>query len=139
MKNFYKKSMKVWRNLNLVEVSFYKIYLISVSIIIAMLFPIVLAQGILFYLITFIILDILSLIILFNREWNFLKKVFKKKKYKVFRKYWTFDFAIFKITLIFFWLLLVKLLPVLLTINIWIYTFIVWVWIWYYVSKLLKK
>lgn len=77
-----------------------KIYVVIVSILIAILFPVILTSSVYFYIALFIVSTSISIIFLVKKEENFLKKILREKfKYKIFRKYSFYDFAIFKITL----------------------------------------
>jgi hypothetical protein len=123
------------RKFNLWEISLFKIYIISVTLLFSIRFPIILSSSIYYYLILFIILDIFSLSVLIKKEWNFLKKIFGwEKNYKVFKNYWMFDFWLFKVTMVSFWLLLAKAFPVILTLNIWVYIIIFLVGAWYFIN-----
>lgn len=137
MQKFLKNWIKVSKNMNLYEISYFKIYLICVSLFIATIFPIVLSLNIFFYLFLFIVFDIVTLILLIKKEWNFLKKIFwwKHKNYKVLKHFWITEFWFFKATMFSFWLLIAKVFPIFTQIHIWIYIIIIWLWIWYFVSS----
>lgn len=145
MCKFIKKAMDISRNLNLYEIAYFKIYMVTVSILISIWFPIVLSLNLYFYILLFIVLDIFSIYFLIQKEWNFLKKILKLgNSYKIFKNYWIFDLGLFKTTLVSFGLLISKIFPILLTVNTWIYLAIFWFWAWYfmsniYVSKISKK
>ena len=130
-----KNALNTSRNLNILEITIFKFYLVSFVLILSILFPIILSSSIYFYIILFVVLDLLSIVFLVKKEWNFLKKIFTEKWYRAFKNYWVLDFALFKLTLASFWLLLAKVFPVFLEVHIWIYLTIVGFWIWYFLAK----
>lgn len=140
MIDFIKNALEKSRRFNLLEIMIFKFYLISVSIIFSIWFPIIISLNLYFYLLLFLILDILTIFLLIKKQWNFVKKIFSWKKwYKIFKNYSMFDFWLFKITVASFWLLLVKLFPVFLSFHIWIYLTIFWFWAGYFICKAFNK
>lgn len=128
------------QNMRLCEITLFKLYIVAVSILIAIWFPVILSSSLAFYIILFVVFDALSIYYLILKEWNFLKKILKEKKhYRIFKHYWFMDFTLLKITIFTFWLLIAKIFPVLLTLNTWIYLTIFWFWAWYFTSLLFKK
>ena len=140
MTHFIKRAMNLSRGFSLWEISFFKVYLLAFSLIIATLFPIILSLSVYFYLILFIVLDVLAVFSLVKREGNFLKKVFSwKKGYKIFKNYGIFDFWVFKTMVFSFWLLVAKVFPILLEVHLGFYTLIVWFWMGYFLASFLKQ
>lgn len=139
MRNIITNGIEIWRNFNLFEIVIFKLYLITITFVLAILFPVLLSLNVYIYLIAFVILDALVIFILVKKEWNYVKKVFTEKWYKAMKKFSMFDFALFKITLVSFTLLIAKVFPELLSVNIWIYLVIFWFGAWYFTSKICKK
>ncbi len=130
---FISKSMKVAQNLNVWEISFFKLYLVAVTFILSIWFPIILTANLWLYIILSVILLILTFGIMIKQQGNFYKTIFTKWFWvHIFEKMGIFDIGIFKLTMVSFALLLAKLFPVLLTAHIAWYIAIACLFIWYY-------
>jgi len=116
---FINKSMKVAQNFNIWEISFFKLYLIVVTFILSILFPILLTAELWIYITIAIILWILIFSIMIKQQGNFYKTAFTKWFWvHIFEKMWIVDIGIFKLSMVSIGLLLAKLFPVLLTVHI---------------------
>ena len=70
--------MKIAQNFNVWEISFFKFYLVIVTFILSIWFPILLTANLWVYIVVFIILLILIFSILIKQQGNFYKKFFTK-------------------------------------------------------------
>ena len=130
---FINKSIKMAQNLNVWEISFFKLYLVAVTFILSIWFPIILTASVWLYIIVFVVLLLLSFGIMIKQQGNFYKTIFTKWFWvHIFEKMWIFDIGIFKLTIVSAGLLLAKLFPVLLTADIARYIAIACLFIWYY-------
>ncbi len=130
---FIDKSMKVAQNFNVWEISFFKLYLVVVTFILSILFPILLTANLWVYVIATVILTIITFKIMIKQQGNFYKTAFTKWFWvHIFKKMWMFDISIFKLTMVSFGFLLAKLFPVLLTAHIAWYIAVACTFIWYY-------
>ena len=131
--SFISRSIKMAQKLNVLEISFFKFYLVSVTLLLAIWFPVLLSADISVYIVLFVLSMIYTFTVLIKQQWNFYAKMFKKWIwYHAFKKMSMFDISIFKLTMSIFALLLAKLFPVLLTIDIAWLTLIGWLFLWYY-------
>gem|GEM_PF-3729210 len=63
-----KNALNTSRNLNILEITIFKFYLVSFVLILSILFPIILSSSIYFYIILFVVLDLLSIVFLVKKE-----------------------------------------------------------------------
>jgi|GEM_PF-1127139 hypothetical protein len=75
---FIDKSMKVAQNFNVWEISFFKLYLVVVTFILSILFPILLTANLWVYVIATVILTIITFKIMIKQQGNFYKTAFTK-------------------------------------------------------------
>ena len=131
------KPMKVGQNLNVWEISFFKLYLVTVTFILSIWFPVLLTGDLWLYIVTSVILLILTFSFLIKQQGNFYKTIFSEWFWiKIFKKASIYNIGIFKLTMMSFALLMAKLFPVLLTAHIAWYIAIACVFIWYYFNLL---
>ncbi|MBT3852748.1 hypothetical protein HOF65_01785 [bacterium] len=70
--------MKVAQNFNVWEISFFKLYLVVVTFILSILFPILLTANLWVYVIATVILTIITFKIMIKQQGNFYKTAFTK-------------------------------------------------------------
>lgn len=117
--NITKKSMKVARNYNVWDIAIFELYLLAVSFLLAILFPVLLEANVRAYVVIAVVLTTYTIHSLWKKEGNFYKDaVFKDWSKKIFKKQTMTDLAIFKLTVLSVGLLLVKVFPVLLTVHL---------------------
>jgi len=75
---FIEKSMKVAQKMNVLEISFFKLYLIVVTFILTIWFPVLLTADLWLYITTTAILMILTFMSMIQKQGNFYKTIFKK-------------------------------------------------------------
>lgn len=127
------RSLKVAQGLNVWEISFFKLYLVVVTFILSIWFPVLLSLDLVIYIVSFVVIVGFALYLMLWKQWNFYKKIFTKWFWiHIFDKMWMFDIAVFKITMVIAWLLLAKLFPILLTAHIAWYIAIACLFIGYY-------
>lgn len=131
--SFISKSMNIAQNFNVWEISFFKFYLVAVTLLLSIWFPVLLTADLWIYITISVILLILTFSVMIQQQGNFYKKIFKKWFWcHIFKKMSMFDISIFKLTMVSFWLLLAKLFPIVLTVHIARYIIIAGLFIWYY-------
>lgn len=134
---FISKSMKVARNLNVWEISFFKLYLVTAAFILAIWFPILLTADLWIYIVASVILLTFTFSSLIQQQGNFYKTMFTQWFWvHIFEKSSILDISIFKLTMVSVALLVAKLFPILLTAHIAWYIAIACLFIWYYFNSL---
>jgi len=109
-------SMKSLSKFKIIDVQIFKFYLLFVGLLLAKLVPWVLALNVWWYVIVSVLAIVYFLTILF-KKWE--KKVwFVKLWLSRFHKFNMLQISIYKVTTIVFALMLVKLFPCLLDVNI---------------------
>ncbi len=137
-----KKVKKVVVDMNVWEISFFKLYLLAVGLIISYIIPQILIADLWVYLVMVLVSYALILSIMFSKQGNFYKVILKKwyTKARIFNKLDLFDIAAFKNSVFITWIVLAKIFPVLLSFcMIYVYIAIAFLWIGYIMNSLLRK
>ncbi len=137
-----KKVKKVVVDMNVWEISFFKLYLLAVGLIISYIIPQILIADLWVYLVMLLVSYALILSIMFSKQGNFYKVILKKwyTKARIFNKLDLFDIAAFKNSVFITWIVLAKIFPVLLSFcMIYVYIAIAFLWIGYIMNSLLRK
>jgi len=136
-------SMKVAKDFNILEISFFKLYLIVVALLLSIWFPVILSANLGVYIVILIVSYVAIFSTMFKKQGNFYKTIFTEGlKARIFSNTTMLDISIFKTAVFVTGLLLAKLFPVLLTAHIGWYIWIAGLFIGYYIhwlSHLNKK
>ncbi len=137
------KSLETWTSFNLIEVILFEIYLISAGFFLCSAFPgIIHTNPKLFfvYLVLFLLWTFYTFYIYFKKNKS-LEKRWKLKWFKIhlLKNFSYIDFAIYKITVILFAIILCYFFPKLFLQSylVSVYTFIFWFWMWYFIAKVI--
>lgn len=111
--------MEMGQNFSIGDIAVTKAYLLAVSALLAIIFPVILAANVRVYVALFVVFYLYTMNITMKKEGNYIKKLLKGDwSMKLFKKYSMMDMAAFKLTMVLAGLLIIKLFPVVLTINI---------------------
>lgn len=138
-KNIVKKSMDACHQFNLVDISIYKLYLLSFSFLLVILIPNLMSIGVVIYLTFFVVSTVLFYTSFFSKEKKLIKHLSRKwLSFHMFRKLDMLDVTFFKLAVIFAWLSLASLFPVLTTASLFWYVWVFTFWAWYFVGQVLR-
>lgn len=115
----YKKLMEMGQNFSIGDIVVTKLYLLAVAALLALIFPVLLSINVRVYVALFAVFYAYTMNTTLKKEGNYIKKLMKGDwSMKLFKKYSMMDFAAFKMTMVLAGLLIIKLFPVILTINV---------------------
>lgn len=107
------------QNFSISDITITKIYLLAVAALLSLIFPVLLSANIRVYVIIFAVFYIYTINLTIKKEGNYMKKLLQWDwSMKLFKKYNTMDMGAFKATMVLAGLLIFKLFPVILTINV---------------------
>ncbi len=135
---FLNHTLRIWRGFKAWEVSLFKIYLLSISLLLAIWIPGLLNVSIWIYVIIWLATLIPVTVKLRKEHWNYISKILSDQKIQLFNNWTMLDFSLFKTGMLASWLILAILFPGLLTGNIGLYLAVAWFGAWYFVSKMVK-
>ena len=91
----------------------------AVAALLVLIFPVLLNANVRVYVALFAAFYVYTMNMTIQKEGNYIKKLLKGDwSMKLFKKYSMMDFAAFKMTVVLAGLLIIKLFPVILTINL---------------------
>jgi len=130
---FIKKSMDWFRKFKFVDAMFFELYLFTVAIVIAKLLPVVLTLNVWIYAIVLAIW--LSIIVP-----SIFRKIPKGKWFMDnYRKLSMWKIWVYKVSVMTAGLLVVKLIPLMLVLNIAWYVWIAFFAMWYVIAMVYRK
>jgi len=107
------------QNLSVMDISTYKVAVLSASALFALIVPGVMGAPLWVYIVIAAVLAVVAFGTIIKKEGNYIKAILQgnfSKKY--FKKYKIVDFAVFELTMFAIGLLVIKIFPVVLTINL---------------------
>jgi len=138
--NIINNSMENVHKLNLIEVGILKIYLLCVSFLIAIWFPLVLSVHIAIYIIIAAVLYILLMRKFLTKNKNLIKRIsIKWFNVHVLKKFSMLDMSLFKILILVIWFIIAWIFPAILTINIAWFTWLAGLWAGHFIGVFFKK
>lgn len=135
------KWVKIGRRFNLLEVVLFELYLMVAGFLLVFIFPSLINVSIFIYLIIFLLGWAFILKEYISKNKNITKR-WERKWFHIhlLKDFWYVDFAIYKLTIVVFGILLIKVFPFLLDIHfiIW-YTLIFGIGFGYFIAKIFGK
>ncbi len=141
LRDLQERWMDVGHKFNILEIALFETYLMVAGFLIAVIFPSILNLNVFVYLIIFLLWIAFILKEYISKNKN-IEKRWKMKGWHVhlLRDFSYLDFAIYKLTIVVFGILLIKIFPVLLSIEfvVW-YTLIFGIGFGYFIAKIFNK